>query len=125
MSWTTRVALLVAFLGALVFAGVASASITIAGTGKGIERPQGDGIYTLQGTWTDSVTGTNGTYTGTLNNQGDYTTCLPIFAGCTPNTPPGLQHCNVVHGEIIFRAHGESVTFFISSPFSQMSFPPS
>src|SRR5438034_1513165 len=64
MSWTRRVALVLALLGALVFAGVASANIS--GTAKGIELPQGDGIYTLQGTWTDSVTGTHGTYTGTL-----------------------------------------------------------
>ena len=48
MSWTRLITLVVALLGALVFAGVASASI--AGTGKGIELPQGDGIYTLQGT---------------------------------------------------------------------------
>jgi hypothetical protein len=38
MSWITRVALVVALLGALVFAGVASAST---GTAKGIELPQG------------------------------------------------------------------------------------
>jgi hypothetical protein len=121
MSWTRLIAFVVALLGALVFTGAASA---ITGTAKGIELPQGDGTYTLQGTWTDSVTGTNGTYTGTLNNQGDYTTCLPIFAGCTPNTPPAFQHCNLVHGEITFRAQGNSFTFFISS-LSQMSFPPS
>ena len=110
MSWTTRFALLVALLGALVFAGVASASITtISGTGKGIERPQGDGIYTLQGTWTDSATGTNGTYAGTLNNSGDYTTCL-LFVGCTPSTPPQFRLCNVVSGTITFRAPGKSFT---------------
>src|SRR5205823_10209569 len=59
MSWTRLITLVVALLGALVFAGVASASITISGTGKGIERPQGDGLYALEGTWTDSASGTN------------------------------------------------------------------
>lgn len=112
MSWTTRVALVVALLGALVFAGVASAST---GTAKGIELPQGDGIYTLQGTWTDSTTGTHGTYRGTLNNLGDYTTCLPQPFGCTPSTPPELQHCNVVFGGITFSAPGESFAFAIAA----------
>jgi hypothetical protein len=117
MSWTRRVALVVALLGALVFAGVASASITIAGTGKGIELPQGDGIYTLQGTWTDSASGTNGTYTGTLNNSGDYTTCI-VVVGCTAF--PELQLCNVVSGTMTFRAPGESFTLAVIAigPFS-------
>jgi hypothetical protein len=121
MSCVKRVAVAVALVAALVFAGVASA---VTGTAKGIELPQGDGIYALQGTWTDSVSGINGTYTGTLVNRGDYTTCLPIYAGCQPYTPPELRHCNTVHGEITFKAQGESVTFFISS-LSFMSFPPS
>ena len=106
MSWTRRVALVLALLGALVFAGVASANIS--GTAKGIELPQGDGIYTLQGTWTDSASGTNGTYTGTLNNSGDYTTCVVPFPCAL--APPELQHCNGVNGTMTFRAPGESFT---------------
>jgi hypothetical protein len=109
MSWTRLVTLVVALLGALVFTSAASA-ITIAGTGKGIELPQGDGIYTLQGTWTDSTTGTHGTYTGTLNNSGDYTTCvLPVNCAAFPSA----QHCNIVNGEITFSAQGESFPVFI------------
>jgi hypothetical protein len=104
MSWTTRVALVGALLWALVFAGVASAST--AGPGKGIELPQGDGIYTLQGTWTNSATGTHGAYTGTLNNSGDYRICVtPLPCSLTP---PELQHCNCQHRrDHLQRAGGE------------------
>jgi hypothetical protein len=116
MSWATRAVFVLALFAALVFTGVASADIS--GTAKGIELPQGDGIYTLQGTWTDSDTGTNGTYTGTLHNSGDYTTCVPPAFGCQPWTPPEFQHCNVPSGTITFRARGaESVVINIVPMF--------
>jgi hypothetical protein len=121
MSCSSRVALVAALLAALVCAGVASADIiTISGTGKGVEVPKDDGVYALRGTWSDSATGAHGTYAGTLDNVGDYTTCIPQIFGCTPFTPPELQHCNVVRGEITFSLPGKSFSLPILPIFSQI-----
>ena len=97
---------------ALASAGVASASIDIAGTGSGVEVRRSEGVYSLYGTWIDAATGTRGIYTGTLHNYGNYDQCWSFPNGCMDSTPPEYRHCNFpgVDATLTFRSPGKFFT---------------
>jgi hypothetical protein len=100
---------------ALVTTASADYAVLFGGTASVRIVPLPNNEYRIVGTYTDSVTGVPGSFTGTYTDfGGDYSTCLRPGGA-------GLCNCNIVSGTMTLRAPGSSVTLPIRSVTPQES----
>jgi hypothetical protein len=100
---------------ALALVATASAEYTTVLSGTASVRivPLPNNEYRIVGTYTDSVTGLPGSFTGTYTDfGGDYSSCLRGASFC---------YCNIVSGTMTLHAPGSSLPFPIQSVTPQES----